>query len=47
MSNKSKYRNLCTKEKTTPIFSKDLWMDAVCGENNWDVLLVERGGGKL
>ncbi len=44
MTNKEKYRELCKKEKTIPIFSKDWWMDAVCGENNWDVLLVEKGG---
>lgn len=44
MNNKQEYRNLCKKEKTIPIFSKDWWMDAVCGENNWDVLSVEKGG---
>ncbi len=44
MTNKEKYRELCKYEKTIPIFSKDWWMDAVCGENNWDVLLVEKGG---
>lgn len=44
MSDKEKYRELCKCEKSIPIFSKDWWMDAVCGEDNWDVLLVERGG---
>jgi lipid II:glycine glycyltransferase (peptidoglycan interpeptide bridge formation enzyme) len=44
MTNKEKYRDLCKKEKSIPIFSKDWWMDAVCGENNWDVLSVEKGG---
>ena len=44
MKNKEKYRRFCNKEKTIPIFSKDWWMDAVCGENNWDVLLIEKGG---
>jgi lipid II:glycine glycyltransferase (peptidoglycan interpeptide bridge formation enzyme) len=39
---KDKYRELCKIEKTIPIFSKDWWMDAVCGENNWDVLLIEK-----
>lgn len=43
MTKKEKYRELCEYEKTIPIFSKDWWMDAVCGENNWDVLLVEKG----
>ncbi|NLK27352.1 MAG: methicillin resistance protein [Clostridiales bacterium] len=36
------YRLHCQKEKTIPLFSRDWWMDAVCGEDNWDVLLVER-----
>jgi hypothetical protein len=44
MTPKAKYRELCKVEKTIPIFSKDWWMDAVCGEKNWDVLLVEKGG---
>lgn len=43
MNNKLEYRKLCKKEKTIPIFSKNWWMNAVCGENNWDVLLVEKG----
>lgn len=44
MNSKEKYRQLCKDEKTIPIFSKDWWMDAVCGENNWEVLIVEKGG---
>lgn len=43
-SNKDKYRHLLETEKTIPIFSRDWWMDAVCGEDNWDVLLVEKNG---
>lgn len=43
MTPKDKYRQLCKDEKTIPIFSKDWWMDAVCGEDNWDVLIVEKG----
>ncbi|NLV20969.1 MAG: GNAT family N-acetyltransferase [Syntrophomonadaceae bacterium] len=39
---KQTYRVYCQNEKTIPIFSRDWWMDAVCGEDNWDVLLVER-----
>lgn len=27
-----------------PVFSKDWWLDAVCGEENWDVSLVENDG---
>lgn len=41
-SNKDKYRDLLETETTIPIFSRDWWMDAVCGEDNWDVLLVEK-----
>lgn len=28
--------------KSIPVFSRDWWLDAVCGENNWDTCLVER-----
>jgi len=43
-SRKELYREHCSRESSIPIFSKDWWLDAVCGENNWDVCLVERGG---
>lgn len=43
-TNKELYRNLCDTETTIPIFSRDWWMDAVCGEENWDVILIEKGG---
>lgn len=42
MTNKEKYRELVNNEPSIPIFSRDWWMDAVCGEDNWDVLLVEK-----
>jgi lipid II:glycine glycyltransferase (peptidoglycan interpeptide bridge formation enzyme) len=41
--NKEKYNQFCKKEKNLPIFSKPWWLDAVCGEDNWDVVLVEKG----
>lgn len=44
MNMKSLYRDLCKEEKSIPIFSRDWWMDAVCGEDNWDVIVVEKGG---
>lgn len=44
MNNKLKYSKLCEKESTIPIFSKDWWMCAVCGSENWDVILVEENG---
>lgn len=44
MTNKEIYSKYCNTELTIPIFSRDWWMDAVCGEENWDVILVEKGG---
>lgn len=45
MSNdKERYRRLCQTESSIPLFCRDWWQDAVCGENNWNVVLVERGG---
>ncbi|EHI99332.1 hypothetical protein CDLVIII_2733 [Clostridium sp. DL-VIII] len=44
MVNKVLYRELCKFENSIPIFSLDWWMDAVCGEENWDVILVQKGG---
>lgn len=41
-NNKAKYHDLLQNETSIPIFSRDWWMDAVCGEDNWDVLLVEK-----
>jgi lipid II:glycine glycyltransferase (peptidoglycan interpeptide bridge formation enzyme) len=44
IDNKKKYHKLCKKEITIPIFSRDWWMNAVCGEDSWDVVLVEESG---
>lgn len=41
---KDTYRTLCLTENTIPLFSQDWWLDAVCGEAHWDVLLVEENG---
>lgn len=43
MNNKDKYKQLCEVEESIHIFNKGWWMDAVCGEENWDVVLVEQG----
>lgn len=40
--NKEKYNEFC-RENYVPIYSKPWWMDAVCGENNWDVWLYDNG----
>ena len=42
--NKQKYREFCKIEKNIPVFSIDWWLDSVCGEENWDVAIVEKGG---
>lgn len=43
MNNKDKYSLFC--EKTyVPVFSKPWWMDAVCGDEGWDVFLYEKSG---
>jgi Acetyltransferase (GNAT) domain len=44
VNNKEKYRRFCKREVSLPIFSKDWWLDAVCGESNWDVAILEKGG---
>ena len=44
MSKKEVYREFCKVEKTVPIFSRAWWLDAVSGENNWDVTLVTKDG---
>ncbi|MDF9831023.1 GNAT family N-acetyltransferase [Parabacteroides sp. PF5-6] len=41
---KSQYRTLCLNDKSIPLFSRDWWLDMVCGESNWDVLWIEEKG---
>ena len=41
---KDKYHQLCSAEKSIPIFSRDWWLDTVCGKDRWEVLLVEEKG---
>jgi hypothetical protein len=44
MTNKQKYQNFCQEEFNIPIFSQPFWLDAVCGEENWDAILYEKRG---
>ncbi|MDR1974671.1 MAG: GNAT family N-acetyltransferase [Bacteroidales bacterium] len=44
MTEKEKYRQLCAEELSIPIYSRDWWLDCVCGEVGWDVLLCCREG---
>lgn len=46
ISNKEKYKVLC-KTKDIPLFSQYYWMDAVCGSDNWDVIIVEENNNIL
>lgn len=43
-NNKRKYSQLIEQDKTIPLFFRDWWLDAVCEPENWDVILVEKGG---
>lgn len=43
MTNKDKYRLLCENEPTIPIFSRDWYLDATCGDA-WEVCLIEADG---
>lgn len=42
MGSKEAYAKFCEKVYV-PVFSKPWWMDAVCGEENWDVWLYQSG----
>lgn len=44
MTKKEKYKSFCEKEKNLPIFFKEWWLDSVCGKDNWDVIIYEKGG---
>ncbi len=47
LSNKEIYRNLCKTEETIQIFIQDWWLDAVCGADNWNVLLSYAKDGSV
>ena len=38
------YRLLCESEPSIPLFSQAWWLDALAGDNGWDVATVEKGG---
>ncbi len=37
------YRALCEAEHSIPLFSRAFWLDAVCGEQGWDVAIAMHG----
>lgn len=39
MTNKDIYRSYCKQDETVLIFHQPWWLDAVCGETQWDVSL--------
>jgi len=42
-SQKAQYRKFCEVERL-PLFSQAWWLDALAGEEGWDVVMLERGG---
>ncbi len=44
MTDKEKYIQHCETETSIPLFSMPWWLDAVCGRDNWDVIVHEKGG---
>lgn len=34
-------------EESIPLFSRDWWLDIVCGKDNWDVLLIDSEKGAI
>lgn len=39
---KEKYIKLCDSEKTIPIFSQYWWLDSLCQNGYWDVIIIEK-----
>ena len=44
MYSKTKYLSFCQSEPMMPVFVQPWYLDVVCQEGEWDVVLVERGG---
>lgn len=47
MTNKERYFQLCQEEDSICVYDQPWWMDAVCGADNWDVVLYEKNGTLL
>jgi len=41
---KEHYRQLCSTKNPFPLFQKSWWLDATCGEQGWETVLVEKNG---
>ncbi|MCI8420511.1 MAG: GNAT family N-acetyltransferase [Oscillospiraceae bacterium] len=44
MTNKEKYSELCKENSTISVYDQPWWLDAVCGKDNWEVVLYEKNG---
>ncbi len=44
MDNKTAYRQFCNEHLHLPIFVMDWYLDAVCQEGHWEVVLLEENG---
>ncbi len=42
MNSKEEYRLFCGTEYRVPVYSLPWWLDAVCGDKGWEVILVKR-----
>lgn len=47
MTNKQQYLDFYSKHPDMCIFSAPWWLDVVCGQDNWDVILVEDKNGNI
>ena len=45
--NKQDYRNLCEKYQNIPLFIQDWWLDVLCGEETWEVLMARNKDGSV
>ena len=43
MDQKEKYRKFCRQHNDLPIFFKDWFLDAVCEDGEWNVVIIEKG----
>lgn len=44
MSNKDLYQQFCDRLPHVPVYMQNWWLDQVCIQGTWDVVLVEKGG---
>lgn len=47
MRPQEEYRKLCQSEESIPLFSRDWWLDIVCGEKNWEARLLFSSNGEI